>query len=157
TGTAIGTWRNGTTIQARRFDFAARSTAGPFTIGTSSTSAIPSIAMNASGQAVILWSDGNQMLANHYVAGSWGGAQTVNASAGDTTDRSVVLDASGNAVAVWSFTGYVYASQYLAGTGWGSRQTLSTNGTRPTIAIDGTGAAVALWTDGNSMWASWFE
>ena len=68
---------------------------------------IPSIAMNASGNAVAVWhqSDGTRtnIWANSYGAGSgWGTASLIETDdTGDAIYPSVVMDASGNAIATW--------------------------------------------------------
>lgn len=68
---------------------------------------IPSIAMNAGGNAVAVWhqSDGTRtnIWANRYVAGTgWGTASLIETdNVGDAIYPSVVMAANGNAIATW--------------------------------------------------------
>jgi hypothetical protein len=74
---------------------------------TAGDTSIPSIAMNASGNAVAVWhqSDGTRtnIWANRYVDGTgWSTASLIeNDDTGDAIYPSVVMDASGNAIATW--------------------------------------------------------
>jgi hypothetical protein len=74
---------------------------------TAGDTSIPSIAMNASGNAVAVWhqSDGTRtnIWANRFAVGTgWGTASLIETDdTGDAIYPSVVMDASGNAVATW--------------------------------------------------------
>ena len=128
------------------------------------------VAMDGSGNAIAVWqqSDGtrNNIWANRYTpSGGWGTATLIETGNGDATSPQVVMDGSGNAVAVWyqsdGTRNNIWANRYTPSGGWGAAALIETgNGdaTSPQVAIDGSGNAVAVWTqsDGtrNNIWAN---
>jgi hypothetical protein len=123
----------------------------------------PQIAIDASGNAIAVWElhaadwSSSSAYANRYVPGSgWGAAEVFAASGGSNkyaTQTQIVMQSNGNAIAVWAFydgaTSTVNARGYVAGSGWGTAQRLDTgsNGVDdPSIAIDASGNAIAVWT-----------
>lgn len=132
----------------------------------------PRIAMDANGDAVVVWqqSDGtrNNIWANRFTTASgWDVAELIEADdAGDATDPRVAVDSSGNAVAVWQHDDgtrfNIRANRYAAGAGWGADQLIETDNagaaTRAAVASDGSGNAVAVWqqSDGTrtNLWAN---
>lgn len=126
-------------------------------------SAIPylsqsAIAMNASGNAMVVWleDDGfdvTSIWARAYTSAGVGGA-TVRidnlSTYMDGRTPQVAMDASGNAVAVWGQGSHVWSARYVAGTGWGTPADID-NGAggfpsnQPRIAVDASGNALAVW------------
>ncbi len=132
----------------------------------------PQIALDPSGNAVVVWSqsDGtrNNIWANHFVVGiGWGTAQLIESdNAGHAYDSQVAFDPSGNAVAVWSQSdgtrNNIWSNRYVAGSGWGTAQLIESDDAGhaydPRIAVDPSGNAVAVWYqyDGtrNNIWSN---
>ena len=131
------------------------------------------IAMNASGDAVVVWQeddgfDGASVWARGYAAGVGGTPLRID---DQVTVRAVSpqvgVDASGNAVAVWSQGGHLWTNQATAGTGWGTAADidLGTSGAnQPQLAVDATGNAIAVWqrqgtspTPGPDLWFNLFK
>lgn len=125
------------------------------------------IAMNASGDAVVVWRDrtldGNGNLVDapvyavRYTPGSgWGTVQRLDSGTnyGYVLDvPRVAIDAQGNAIAVWhDYDGAgqrIYARRYVAGSGWGALEQLQSptgnDAWRPDVAMDANGNAIAVW------------
>jgi len=131
----------------------------------------PQIAIDASGNALAVWSqsDGtrNNIWANRYTAGSgWGTAALIESDAGNASNPQIAFDASGNALAVWHQSGgtrnNIWANRYTAGSGWGTAMLIESddagNASNPQIAFDASGNALAVWYqfDGtrNNIWAN---
>src|SRR5438477_9692195 len=121
--------------------------------------------MDSYGNAVTVWMqyDGVRynIWANRYTAGSgWGTATLIETDdAGSAFDPQVAINANGDAVAVWQqYDGVRYnawANRYTAGSGWGAATLIETdNGsvaTRPHIAMDGNGNAIAVWPQSDGL------
>ena len=153
---AGGAWRGATLIETN----------------TGNPSHAPTIAMDASGSAIVLWNQTGvfwrDMWANRYVAGSgWETATLIETDdMGAAGAPAIAMQANGNAIAVWeqpaSGRNSIWANRYGAGTGWGTPVLLETENTRdayaPKIAIDASGNAIAVWSqsDGtrNNIWAN---
>ncbi|MFA9462174.1 DUF7151 family protein [Thiohalorhabdus sp. Cl-TMA] len=118
------------------------------------------VAVNGGGHAVAVWkqSDGTQpsIWANHYDPDSgWGAAEKVESrDAGWAANPQVALEDSGAAMAVWAQDDgnreNIRANRYEPGIGWGSDHLIETHdGTpaeKPQVAMDGSGNAVAVWS-----------
>ncbi|MFH0888890.1 MAG: hypothetical protein V1871_06755 [Planctomycetota bacterium] len=131
----------------------------------------PQIAMNDSGNAVVVWamtSTDYALYANRYVSPT--GWTSVSGDLIETMDGSasvpqIAMNNSGNAIVV--FNHYVlasckaYATRYISPTGWTTVQ-LICNGqettTEPRIAINDSGNAMAIWyqydTLRTNIWAN---
>jgi len=130
----------------------------------------PQVAMDANGNAVIVWSqyDGSnyQIFKSEYRSGTWThpASLTDNISPdGQNADYpQVAMDDNGNAVIVWrQFDGsnyQIFKSEYRSGT-WTHPASLSDNispdgqhASNPQVAMDDNGNAVIVWTqfDGNN-------
>ena len=133
----------------------------------------PQVAVDGSGNALAVWYqfDGtrNNIWANRYIAGTgWGTATLIETYAGNATSPQVAVDGSGNALAVWrQYDGTqfsIWANRYTAGTGWGTATLIETDAGfagSPQVAVDGSGNALAVWSqsDGtrDNIWANRFE
>lgn len=137
----------------------------------------PSIAVDASGKAYAVWvcwelvgeALVNQGICFSYrpAAGTWSAAVKVNDSDGTASlwVPSIAVDANGNAYAVWAdwrnATGEnqenrdnsdIYFAYRPAGGTWGPNVRVNDDAgkalqTMPTIAVDGSGNAYAVWSD----------
>jgi hypothetical protein len=132
------------------------------------------VAMDASGNAVAVWSQKSgawyNVYSNRYTAatGLWGTATLIETeNSGDALGAQVAMDASGNAVAVWyqrdGTRENIWSNNYTAATGlWGTAVLIEDNNTGaayyPQIAMDASGNAVAVWrqSDGirDNIWSN---
>ena len=121
----------------------------------------PEVAIDAEGNATVVWYDANDAGNNYYIRAKsysveigWGGVVNVE----DTTVNSVeypriVMDESGNAISVWSSLDAVgnyysvYSSRLVVGSGW-STPTLLESGTL-TVAIEE--VALGLGSNGHAI------
>mgnify|MGYP001602478425 FL=1 len=120
----------------------------------------PQLAIDASGNAIAVWSRGDNatlsIYAVRYVPGTGWSAPTLieTDNTGNAYSPQIAFDASGNAIAVWSqFDGTrsnIYANRYTAGTGWGTAALIETDNagvaSNPQIAFDAGGNAIAVWS-----------
>jgi hypothetical protein len=135
------------------------------------------IAMDASGNAVVVWynfinaRNMNDIWSNRYnvATGLWGTAELIETDdTGNAYGAQVAMDVSGNAVAVWSQkigTRYnICSNRYNAATGlWGTAVLIETDDSgdanNASVAIDASGNAVAVWsqedsTNTNNVWSN---
>ena len=180
-GNAIAVWQqtDGTTdnIYASRYTSDnGWSTPELVESSTYNTNGNPVVAMDVSGNAMVLWtqSDGSarSLWSNRYLVGSgWGTPELVESILPPVGDPDVynfrlAINSSGNAFAVWGLNSNtknsIWSNQYVVGSGLGTPELLETNDTEsasnPRIAIDNTGNAVAVWSqyDGSryNNWAN---
>jgi hypothetical protein len=127
----------------------------------------PKIAMDSSGNAMVVWShyhnNRSNVWARRYVAGQdyWTAAEQITSS--DADYPQVAMDASGNAIAVWFQVFEIYAKRNVPGTGWSTATRIDTAGGAfyPQVAMDGSGNAIAVWheevwgnPDQKNIWAN---
>jgi hypothetical protein len=119
----------------------------------------PQVAINASGNAIAVWSqfDGTRtnIWSNRYTAGTgWGTAALIETDdAGDANEPQVAMDADGNALAVWYQSDgtrwNIWSNRYTAGSGWGTAALIETGDAgdayEPQVAMDAAGNALAVW------------
>jgi hypothetical protein len=120
---------------------------------------IPSIAVQANGNAIAVWPQTNgirdNIWASRYVVGSgWSTPLLIETNtAGNTYAPSIAIDPNGNAIAVWAQSDgtrlNIWANRYVAGTGWGTAQLIETDNAGPAlyprVAMDANGNAIAVW------------
>jgi hypothetical protein len=128
---------------------------------------VPAIAVDPSGNAYAVWEDqrvpGESDIYFSYrpAGGSWGSNVRVDDDAGTASvgNPSIVVDPSGNAYAVWTDGrtggGDIYFAYRPAGGSWGTNVGVNDDeGTAyqaaPSIAVDASGNAYALWKDGRN-------
>ncbi|MBL0313490.1 MAG: hypothetical protein IPP78_12415 [Holophagaceae bacterium] len=135
-------------------------TAGLIETNNAGSATSPQIAMDASGNALSVWSqyDGarNNIWANRYTAGTGWGTPTLieTDNAGYADEPKISMNANGNALSVWAQhdgTRYnIWANRYTAGAGWGTAELIETDNTgdasEAKIAIDPNGNALAVWS-----------
>jgi hypothetical protein len=137
----------------------------------------PQVAFDDSGNAIAVWqqSDGTRfnIWANRYQAGgSWGTAELIETDDVDQATRPrISFDGSGNAVAVWQQSDgtrtNILANRYdVAGGAWGIAEQIESetgNANSPRISFDGSGNALAVWSQYDSasssynMWANRYD
>ncbi len=137
----------------------------------------PQIAVNASGDALVVWvqsdgtgSSGNHIWARRHTNNQWGTAVAIE-NVGFVSSPRIVMDASGNAIAVWRRNDgadvyNIWANQYMAGNGWETAAPIDSgnNGdvTGLTIVANASGNAVVAWRRNNSAfsqfdnWANYY-
>ncbi len=76
-------------------------------IGTEAKYQFPDIAMDADGNAIVVWTQGDStpsnILASRYLAGTgWETAAPIGTNDANNSDPQIAMDASGNAVIVWT-------------------------------------------------------
>jgi len=123
------------------------------------------VAFDGNGSAVAVWhqSDGirTNIVANRYTPGSgWGDTTLLETNnAGDARNPQVALDSGGNALILWrqndGSRDDIYANRYTPGNGWETATLIETdnsyNADIPHVAIDGTGKALAVWSQSNGF------
>ena len=130
----------------------------------------PTVAFDASGNAIAVWSQttgtAGDVWANRYTAGTgWGTATRIEPAAGNAFGAQVAFGAGGSAMATWARTdGAVYsawASRYAAGV-WEAPTLLEVSDTgsagAPQLAFDSNGNGLAVWSQSNgainNIWAN---
>ena len=166
-----------TNIMANRYTAGTSSwgTAASVASFTQGSGGSAQIAMNGSGNAMVVWEQYDGTFLNiagiSYAAAtsSWGTERQLRLDVGSTSGKpQVAIDAAGNALAVWiqidAGTQTIWASRYTAGTSniWGTAAKIQANNTdsasAPWIAMDPNGNAIAAWmqNDGTlqNIWAA---
>jgi hypothetical protein len=131
----------------------------------------PQIAMNANGQAMVVWRDRapnplsvtvtfTGIWAAHFNGSEWSEPQPIeaNTSPGDHTVPQVAIDASGNALAVWHRKGFTATSilaSYFDGSSWSAVEELQLGDDShrlepPQLAMDANGHGMAVWPVSNN-------
>jgi hypothetical protein len=121
----------------------------------------PQVAMDNSGNAVVVWSQLDSsshmsLYARYFSSGTWGAVTLLKTEAGDASSPSVAMDDNGNAMAVWKQTentmnGYhdhVYAKRFSSGA-WEATISIGydVGVFGPQVAMDDNGNAMAVWSD----------
>ena len=178
-GNALAVWQQydgaRDNIYANRFTAATNSWGIAALIETDLGNAFdPQVAMDASGNALAVWSqfDGTRhnIYANRFAAatGSWGASALIETNdAGGASRPQIAVNAGGDALAVWhQFDGTrinIWANRFTAATSsWGTAALIETNNLGDAfslqIAFDAGGNALAVWRqyDGtrSNIWAN---
>lgn len=107
------------------------------------------VAIDAQGNGIAIWSQGNALYHNIYRVGSgWQGAVAVDAGQLDTTQTRtrLVMTPDGRAVAMWtSALNTLRSMQYSPATGWTVPVTVDTAGTDLKLAIADSGLATLVY------------
>jgi len=117
----------------------------------------PQVALDALGNAVVVWQNGTAN--THFIqaavraaGGAWQAPVTLSAAGRDNVSPQLAVDPQGTAVAVW--TRYEVSGSFVnsavrpAGAGWQAPVAISAAGHDPyltDVAIDAQGTAVAVW------------
>ncbi len=124
----------------------------------------PQVGVDSNGNAIVVWGQMSEGIpsiwANRYVSGSgWGTAQLIETSSAMSFNPRMAMDNSGSTIAVWiqnsGGQNTIWTNRYEVASGWGSAQALESSGQPDfvTVAIDGTGNAMAVWNAGFVIWA----
>ena len=116
------------------------------------------IAIASNGDALAVWSQ----LANGFYSihasfslggGAWGNPTLLESSDGTALSPQVSFDPGGNALVIWQqVTGAetsIWSNRYAKGAGWGTAELIETTAGAtyyPRLAIDGSGNAIAAWS-----------
>jgi hypothetical protein len=144
----------------------------PAELGTGDAAVGPELAMNAAGDAVVVWREGDAsaVRASRYAAGLWSAPVGLRSDLLHAAiNPHVAINSSGNAVAVWAQsdgTRYsVWASRFSSGSGsgWGTAQLIEDHdgpneALDPQVGIDAAGNAIVVWSESDgtraNIWAS---
>ena len=117
-----------------------------------SNAASPQLAVDGSGNAVVVWAQANSIWSARFTAGvGWDVATIISSGGTSVAAPQVAVNTNGDAVAVWQQldgTQNVWANRYLAGWGWDTAATISDgagDATVPQVAADDSGNDVAVW------------
>jgi hypothetical protein len=128
---------------------------GELSAGLSGRAEQPHLAVHEDGRAFVVWAQhvdatDHAIIARAYTpASGWTAAATIWSGTVRPENPYVAVGPAGDAIVVWNDYD-VHASHYLGGTSWSPRVTLSRwfsveDATRPRVAIDMDGRAVAVW------------
>jgi hypothetical protein len=169
-GNVFAVWRQHDSthysIYANRYDAGAGAWSGAVLIYAGDYDAYyPHVAVDPGGNAFAVWHQSDGMHKNIYAsrydaaAGTWSGAEIIDAVDYDAYYPHVAVDANGNAFAVWhqkdtvldisDYNTDIYANRYDAGTGaWTGAVIIDAGDYRawyPRVAVDANGNAFAVW------------
>lgn len=172
-GNAMAVWTqsDGTrwNVQANRY-VPGSGWSGPTEIdGTDNDAQVPALAVNDSGEAVVIWRQAGGSLQNIAAARFVPGTGWSNAALLETDDANsaynpaVAIDPDGNITAVWAQDdgagGNLRANRYEPGAGWSGAMSVGSTGTtaqNPEIAMDANGRAWVVWEQsGAGGWDIW--
>lgn len=123
----------------------------------------PSVAIDAAGNAVAVWSKKDSsghlsVYAARMVCGVWSPPQLLENSDYEISSPHVAINPSGVAVAVWGASSqagnFVYANRMTTDGHWGTAQQIDSDGEDNSyiqIAIDAAGNALAIWSLGDTI------
>ena len=135
----------------------------------------PCVAIDNEGNVAAAWhhyDDANNrynLLSNfNYYGNAWqpGFVELLEKGTSNAFYPQIAFDDDGNAIAVWLQWNNavtecdIHAARYVSGAGWQSDEIIdSDTGTagNPQIAVSAGGNAVAVWTQGGSIWANNYE
>jgi hypothetical protein len=115
----------------------------------------PSVAVDSTGNAVIVYEHGSDIWFSHYSATSstWSPPAQLETQGGQALTPIVAVDKNGNYLVVWRQTADstlqgVYESTSSNGTTWSSVGTITTDDAfNPVMAMNANGAAIVAWTE----------
>lgn len=126
----------------------------------------PQVAIGGDGTAVAVWerSDGDYSSIQASVlapGGTWLAPERLSIPGGAATAARVAMDDAGDTLAIWRWydgTNWIVASSFRpAGHDWQRVRQVSTAGFSvgsPSLAMNGAGRAVAIWTDSSGVWSA---
>jgi hypothetical protein len=156
------TYVNGTV--ARRHSGTAWATAATIDSGSNSVhSDSPTVAMDANGSAIAVWTQDNgsgtpYLWRRRHSGSAWETAATITTVRSDCPQ--VAMDPVGNAIVVWKQGSYpiqVWATRYSTAGGWtGSTEEIdgAHDGDCPKIAASSGGTMAAAWNSSGTVWTN---
>lgn len=124
----------------------------------------PVIAVDATGDAISVWSQGNRLYASRYDASSpnaikWQPAVPIDLGTdGETEEPAIGVDASGNYIVVWTqwndsgSESNIWVNRYVPGAEWGTATKINSPAgvaNRVDLAVNASGQAMAVWIQSN--------
>ncbi len=132
-----------------------------------SSTSIPQLATDSTGNALVAWSQLGGFYSRRYQVGvGWREAEYAGLGGGGL---QIAMKVAGKAVAVWTkYDGetdkaYAYAQLYTTGTGWSEATVIGSSGTpsmNPIVAMDSSGNIQSVWIDGMKparLWTSIYD
>ena len=128
----------------------------------------PHVAVGGDGAAVAVWerSDGDYSIIQASVltpGGAWSVPQQLSVPGGNATSARIAMDDAGDALAIWRWydgLNWILAASYRpAGHDWQRVRQVSVSGFSagpPGLAMNGSGRAVAIWTETSGVWTAQF-
>jgi hypothetical protein len=121
---------------------------------SASSERLPSVAVDPSGNAVVIYTNGADIWFTRYDAvNGWGTATQLASQGGNQAQQQVIgVDKNGNYLAVWAQDPNgpihgIYASTSTNGATWSGVSTITaTIATDPVLSVNASGAAVVAWT-----------
>jgi|GEM_PF-1136118 len=130
----------------------------------STTSGRLAVAINGS-LAAVAWVQSSSIYVARFTGGSWQARELIESNSNAASRPSIALDSSGNVSAVWQQSDGTAASTYVnrysvSSSSWGTATLLESSGTavgEPQIAFDGVGNGMAVWQQGNDVFARRYD
>lgn len=131
----------------------------------------PKIVVDASGNAIAVWSQNYSIWANRYLSGmGWVGPQPISTNGPDigASSHEIAMESSGMAIVVWEqFDGSYFnisSARFTPSSGWETPEeieVLALTAVNPKVAIDSSGNAMVIWTKysglGFHVYSSWHD
>jgi hypothetical protein len=162
-GNAIAVWvqlEGDERIRASRYTAAGSAwtmVADPLDNATATDAGAPQIAMNTSGNAIVVWRElsagSNVIVARRFTGGVWSAEAVLNSGSVTNADvPQVAIDGTGNGIAVWTQTLgakiRILASRFAAGA-WSVAGAIdadnSGSSSGPKLAMNANGSAFVVW------------
>jgi len=121
---------------------------------------LPSVSIDANGNAIAVWAQGGSILADRYVAATqtWQGIQMLETSSTEAAQPRISMDDSGNAIAVWLQNNDMVANRYdVASASWEGPVALDNSvsvASDPAISLDADGNAIAVWAQSGDIFSN---
>ena len=128
-----------------------------------SSQADPSVAVDAMGNAVVVYQQGNQIWANHYDAPSnaWGTPGAIDSRNIGQYEPKVAVDKNGIYLAIWYLPNDatnqgIWQSTSSDGIHWSAPSAITrTNAFTTSLSMNSKGAAIVAWTESvNNLWSA---
>ncbi|MCL4224350.1 MAG: Ig-like domain-containing protein [Myxococcales bacterium] len=158
-GAAFAAWTQGTMMYGARFSTGAW---GQPSVAGSGSGRIR-VAMHTDGSAIVVWPNGNDVLANRNT-GAWGTAAPIDGLDGTAFQAFALAMPEGRAMALWTQSGDLWQCRYDPAQGWGAAFRIETAGGTaqyPTLAFAPDGSGLGAWEQPSpattvSPWANLF-
>ncbi len=158
-GNAIVVWSQAnSTIWVNRYDATTSSWAGAELIETNNAAESLDVGIDATGSALVVWIQSNNVWAIRYDASSssWGNAVSIE-TGGREWSIGLAIGAAGSAFAVWAWSEVggggqhdVYAARLdPTASSWSGAELINPNingNSWPQVAVDPSGHAIAVWS-----------
>jgi hypothetical protein len=113
----------------------------------------PQLAMNATGDAFLVWSQSDGVRTNivakrRTLATGWELNEFIELDLAPAAEPQIAIAANGAALAVWTQNGSIVGNRYTPGVGWGTAgaiESLTLAASRPRIAMHPGGDAIVVW------------